>query len=188
MLTNTQKLETSINALRSCGIKEPVVKLMQDELNDIAKERGQTLAQMSLAWVLKDPSICTIIPGYTTFDQIETDVEVMYDIKLTPDEEAELEEGKKLTGLFCQGCGTCKGTCTNKLPVPDMMRAYMYAYGYPDMDKARGVLETRNVDSNPCEGCLTCTVRCAKEFPVRERIEKIIQREEGIIQALCKKV
>ena len=127
----------------------------------------------ALKWVLKDPNICSIIPGYTTFDQIETDVEIMYDIELTPEEEAELQEGRKLTGLFCQGCGTCKGTCRNNLPVHDLMRAYMYAYGYPDLEKARYVLDTRNISTDPCKGCLSCTVQCARKFPVKERIEKI---------------
>ncbi len=142
--------------------------------NYLAEEKSKPVDPVAaLKWVLQDPSICTIIPGYTAYDQIETDVEVMYDIDLTPDEEAELEEGRKLTGLFCQGCGTCKGTCTNNLPVPDLMRAYMYAYGYADIEKARGVLDTRNIDSNPCKGCSSCTVSCARNFPVHDRIEKI---------------
>ena len=96
--------------------------------NYLAEEKSKPVDPVAaLKWVLQDPSICTIIPGYTAYDQIETDVEVMYDIDLTPDEEAKLEEGRKLTVLFCQGCGTCKGTCTNNLPIPDLMRAYMYA-------------------------------------------------------------
>lgn len=142
--------------------------------NYLAEEKGNPVNPVAaLKWVLKDPNICTIIPGYTSYDQIETDIEVMYDINLTPEEEAELEEGRKLTGLFCQGCGTCSGTCPNKLPVPDLMRAYMYAYGYFNMEKARYVLDSRGISVNPCENCNTCTVECAKQFPVKERISKI---------------
>ena len=44
--------------------------------NYLAEEKSKPVNPVAaIKWVLKDPSICTIIPGYTTFDQIETDVE-----------------------------------------------------------------------------------------------------------------
>ena len=33
------------------------------QLNDLAQQRGQTLAQLALAWVLKDPRITSVLIG-----------------------------------------------------------------------------------------------------------------------------
>ena len=40
-------------------------------LNDIAAERGQTLAQMSIAWVLRDPRVTSALVGASRWKQIE---------------------------------------------------------------------------------------------------------------------
>lgn len=40
-------------------------------LNDIAKQRGQTLAQMAIAWVLKDPRVTTALIGASSVSQLE---------------------------------------------------------------------------------------------------------------------
>ena len=40
-------------------------------LNNIAKERGQTLAQMALAWVLREPGVTSALIGASKVSQIE---------------------------------------------------------------------------------------------------------------------
>ncbi len=40
-------------------------------LNEIARERGQTLAQMSLAWVLRNPEVTSVLIGASRISQIE---------------------------------------------------------------------------------------------------------------------
>lgn len=40
-------------------------------LNEIAKNRGQTLAQMAIAWVLKSPAMTSVILGASKIKQIE---------------------------------------------------------------------------------------------------------------------
>ena len=40
-------------------------------LNDLAQERGQTLAQMALAWVLRDPRVTSALIGARTVRQLE---------------------------------------------------------------------------------------------------------------------
>ena len=39
-------------------------------LNEIAKKRGQSLAQMALAWVLRDPRVTTALIGASSAAQI----------------------------------------------------------------------------------------------------------------------
>jgi L-glyceraldehyde 3-phosphate reductase len=58
-------------------------------LNDIAKRRGQSLAQMSLAWALRDPRMTSLIIGASSVGQLETNVAALDNLTLT---EAELGE------------------------------------------------------------------------------------------------
>lgn len=43
-------------------------------MNEIAKERGQELSEMALAWVLKDPRVTSVIIGASKVEQIEENV------------------------------------------------------------------------------------------------------------------
>jgi predicted aldo/keto reductase-like oxidoreductase len=130
-------------------------------------------AKAALKWVLQDPNVTTLIPGFTTFDQLETDLEVMTDITLTDDEAKSLELTGNEIGFYCQGCQICACSCPKNLPVPDLMRAYMYAYGYRNLEKARSLLSDHGIKNDPCSDCKTCTVRCAKNFPVAEKIKMV---------------
>jgi L-glyceraldehyde 3-phosphate reductase len=55
-------------------------------LNEIAKARGQTLAQMAIAWVLKDPRVTTALIGASKVSQIDDCVGALKNTKFSPDE------------------------------------------------------------------------------------------------------
>jgi len=40
-------------------------------LNDLAKRRGQSLAQMALAWCLRDPRVTSLVAGASSVKQLE---------------------------------------------------------------------------------------------------------------------
>ena len=130
-------------------------------------------AKAAIKWVLQDPNITTCIPGFTAFDQLEKDLELLTDITLTDEEINLLELASNDMGMYCQGCGVCLPACKKSLPVPDIMRAYMYAYGYGNMEKAYTTLVEYDVPVNPCSDCDLCSVQCSKNFPVAEKISKI---------------
>ena len=130
-------------------------------------------AMAAIKWVLKDPNITTCIPGFTAFDELEKDLELLTDITLTEEELNSLELASNEMGMYCQGCGVCLPECKKSLPVPDIMRAYMYAYGYGNMEKAYSVLTEYDVPVHPCSDCGACTVQCVKGFPVAKKISKI---------------
>jgi aryl-alcohol dehydrogenase-like predicted oxidoreductase len=44
------------------------------ELKRIAEDHGRTLSQFALAWVLRDPVVCSIVAGATSVDQLEHNV------------------------------------------------------------------------------------------------------------------
>lgn len=47
---------------------------MISKLNDIAGKRGQTLAQMAIAWLLKDPRITSVLVGVSKPEQLDDNV------------------------------------------------------------------------------------------------------------------
>src|SRR5947209_5497568 len=60
-------------------------------LNEIAKRRGQTLAQMAVAWVLRDPRITSALAGVSSVEQLEANVAALEHLDLDPDELAEID-------------------------------------------------------------------------------------------------
>jgi L-glyceraldehyde 3-phosphate reductase len=55
-------------------------------LNDIARARGQTLAQMALAWVLRKPAVTSALIGASKPQQIKENVAAVQGAKFTPEE------------------------------------------------------------------------------------------------------
>jgi len=127
----------------------------------------------ALKWVLNDPNVTTAIPGFTTFDQLKEDLTVMTDLKLTPQELKDLKLGEQVAGLYCQQCGQCVPGCPKSLPIPDLMRSYMYAYGYRNLQAAHELVGSLEVPENPCGSCASCSAVCAKGFDVAERVKDI---------------
>jgi L-glyceraldehyde 3-phosphate reductase len=55
-------------------------------LNDIAKRRGQSLAQLALAWALRDPRMTSLIIGASSVEQLETNVAALDNLALSHEE------------------------------------------------------------------------------------------------------
>ncbi len=55
-------------------------------LDDIAKRRGQSLAQMALAWALRDPRMTSLIIGASSVGQLEANVAALRHLQLSPQE------------------------------------------------------------------------------------------------------
>jgi aryl-alcohol dehydrogenase-like predicted oxidoreductase len=138
------------------------------------KEKLQPInMQAALKWVLSDTNVATAIPGFTTFDQLQTDLPVMTDIALTSQEIKDLRLGEQVAGLYCQQCGQCLAGCPKALPIPDLMRSYMYAYGYRSLQAAHDLVASLDLPANPCGSCASCSAVCAKGFDVADRVRDI---------------
>jgi len=61
-------------------------------LNEIAKERGQTLAQMAIAWVLRDGRIASALVGASSPEQVADSVKALENIKFTATELQEIDK------------------------------------------------------------------------------------------------
>ena len=65
-----------------------------EKLNKLALERGQSLAQMALAWVLRKPQITSVLIGARNVEQLEDSLKCLDHTEFTS---AELD---KIEGLL----------------------------------------------------------------------------------------
>jgi L-glyceraldehyde 3-phosphate reductase len=56
------------------------------ELHRIAAGRGQTLAQMAIAWVLRDPRVTSVVVGASSVAQLEDSVAAIANVEFTAEE------------------------------------------------------------------------------------------------------
>lgn len=68
-------------------------------LNEIAQRRGQNLAQMAIAWVLKDRRVTTALIGASKVSQIEDCVASLQNTSFSLEELAEIDQYAKEGGL-----------------------------------------------------------------------------------------
>jgi hypothetical protein len=131
-------------------------------------------AAAALKWVLQDPNVGTIVPGFTTFEEMNIDLTVMENPSLTDSEKKDLQKEASLPGLYCQGCRQCLGQCPDHLPIPDLMRAYMYAHGYRNLTHAQDLILSLNLPDRICKDCSQCQVRCSIGFNVSGKIRDVV--------------
>lgn len=62
------------------------------KLNELASERGQSLAQMSLAWVLRGGKVTSALIGASRVSQLEENVETLNNLNFTTEELKMIEE------------------------------------------------------------------------------------------------
>jgi L-glyceraldehyde 3-phosphate reductase len=68
-------------------------------LNDIAEKRGQSLAQMSIAWVLKSPAITSALVGASSWPQIKESLGALQNGAFTPEELSHIDAHASDGGL-----------------------------------------------------------------------------------------
>jgi len=132
--------------------------------------------QAALKWVFSNPHVCTAIPGMTTFEQMDSNFSVMVDLELSEAEERELKLASLLPGTyFCQSCRECMPTCPERVEVPSLMRAYMYAEAYGNIIQARETIGTLPNDRGlrVCADCSSCRARCRRGLPIADRVREM---------------
>jgi len=140
------------------------------------KERTKPInMKAALKWALLNPNIQTAIPGITSYAQLAEDLSVMENLELTDQERKDLDLDAAPAGLFCQQCRTCLAQCPKALPIPDLMRTYMYTYGYRNPAVAHDLVSSLDLPAEVCDQCEVCAVRCAKGFDVPARVQDILR-------------
>jgi L-glyceraldehyde 3-phosphate reductase len=68
-------------------------------LNEIAAARGQSLAQLALAWALRDPRVTSALIGASSLQQLEDNVDAIANLDFTDDELAEIDRYATDSGI-----------------------------------------------------------------------------------------
>jgi L-glyceraldehyde 3-phosphate reductase len=91
---------------RASQDKSLSAELLSDEalghirtLNEIAQTRGQSLAQMALAWALRDPRMTSVIIGASSVAQLEQNVAALDNLSFNDDELWSIDEHAVDTGV-----------------------------------------------------------------------------------------
>lgn len=83
-----------------------VAELLTDEalthvraLHDLASDRGQSLAQMALAWALRRPEVSSVLVGASSADQMRQNVAALSTLEFTQDELDQIDQHAVDSGI-----------------------------------------------------------------------------------------
>ena len=62
------------------------------QLNDMALQRGQSLSQMAIAWLLKKPVITSVLVGVSSIEQLNANIDTLNNLDFTDDELERIEK------------------------------------------------------------------------------------------------
>jgi L-glyceraldehyde 3-phosphate reductase len=68
-------------------------------LTEIARRRGQSLAQMAIAWALRDERVTSALLGASSVEQLEQNVAALANLEFDPDELAEIDRHAQEGGI-----------------------------------------------------------------------------------------
>jgi L-glyceraldehyde 3-phosphate reductase len=72
-------------------------------LNEIAARRGQSLAQMALAWTLRDPRMTSTLIGVSSLEQLEDSLDALDNLDFSDEELAEIDSYATESGINIWG-------------------------------------------------------------------------------------
>ncbi len=68
-------------------------------LAGIAERRGQSLAQLALAWVLRDPTVASTLVGASSVAQLDENLGALTNLDFTPEELSEIDRYASDSGI-----------------------------------------------------------------------------------------
>lgn len=104
------------------------------------------------------------------------DFNIMSDPRLSDEEQHDLQITAMVSGrLYCQNCRSCIPGCLQRVEIPTLMRAFMYARGYRNLEQARSTAEELPGHQGPeaCRDCTDCTAVCPHGIDIEHRIKDL---------------
>jgi predicted aldo/keto reductase-like oxidoreductase len=133
-----------------------------------------------LKWALQNENISSIVSGMTSLEQLQKNLSMIKNLKLTEQELKDLKLAgiETKNGLYCQQCKQCIPQCSNHLDIPTIMRSYMYAYGYKNTVQAWHTLAGVELSGRPCNNCTSCNIKCTAGFDIKSKILDIARLKD----------
>lgn len=152
-------------------------------LNDMRpfERDGATFAQAALRWTLASPNVDALVVTMTSREQIDEylvasgwEAPSRADLRLL-----ERYEARNGSAQCRYGCSACLTACPSAVPIPDVMRARMYAEDYGAPSLAR---EAWRESGARGEACLSCAHEsCAGACPYGLAIPDLARRARAAI-------
>ena len=89
-IPENSRIKTDGRFLKESAITEETLNKVRS-LNELAKERGQSLAQMALAWILRDGDITSVLIGASRASQILDNVGMIDNMQFSQEEREKIE-------------------------------------------------------------------------------------------------
>jgi len=134
---------------------------------------GQLLQTALLKWALHNPAFATAVPGCTTFQQLELDWPVVYDLEYTAKEKEFLSQrGLNMALAYCRQCQSCTSSCPRGVDIPTLMRVHMYMACYNNFSLARQTYDDllKHKNLTVCSDCSHCRARCVNHIDIDKRL------------------
>ena len=92
------RIRTDTRFLKEAALTPERLQQIRD-LNELAQQRGQTLAQMSLSWILRDGIVTSVLAGASRPEQVLDNIKAAENITFTADELALIEQISSCEGV-----------------------------------------------------------------------------------------
>jgi predicted aldo/keto reductase-like oxidoreductase len=141
------------------------------------------IPELAMRFVLANPSVDVALSGMSTIQQVEENLATCSDpLPLTDDHYEQirlhLEQLKKMSDLYCTGCGYCT-PCPENIPIPKIFDLYNKARVYDILDSAKqGYARIGSNPNNPeknadaCTECGACEKKCPQNIPIRQQLKE----------------
>jgi len=138
---------------------------------------GSIMHSALLKWALRNEVITTSVPGFTTFEQLQADVDCAYGLDYSQEEIKFLEDHhvKLAIQSVCRFCGSCKSTCPHGVDIPSLMRTHMYASSYGNLHMTRSTFAGIEPGKGlvVCDTCEACVARCRNSVQIAGRMQEL---------------
>ncbi|MEM2921425.1 MAG: aldo/keto reductase [Candidatus Bathyarchaeia archaeon] len=159
---------------------------------------GLLPTEIALKWLLNQP-VDTVVPGATTIEEVEADVQVgqLADIALKPEEQRRVDQiAKILDNVRCRLCAECE-PCPKQIPIAATLGTDVMYDHYRNMgprafqefpwstERVKEELEKRRVRISlikSCNQCGECERRCPYKLPIIGMLHDMIEPMEDMLR------
>jgi predicted aldo/keto reductase-like oxidoreductase len=137
------------------------------------REKGISLPQAKLKWVLKNKHVASALSEMVTFDILEENLAVCQS-PLSPEEKTALIlHVTSFSSRYCRMCGQCMKTCPLKIAIPDILRYALYYtdHGKTTLAKKKYSMLPVEFSYKACDHCGRCLEACPNKLSIIQMLQ-----------------